>query len=225
MIVTTLLFIQTQMGFSDSCLEHLLRFIKLIMQLIKSTYSIESIQKLFEIFPSSIYMARQSIYLERDSFQKNVVCTVCHSLTTYEDSWTKSLTGKKITKYCKLITFPNHKQKPRRKECGNSLMKSVVTCSERNYNLYPKKVYPYRSIKSGLEELLSRTEFRGFLFEEPNRSIGQMSDIYNGCLWKEFRDPKDQQHFFTDKRHLGVMLNLDWLNLIKIKSTVLVQYI
>lgn len=116
-------------------------------------------------------MARQSIYLERDSFQKNVVCTVCHSLTTYEDSWTKSLTGKKITKYCKLITFPNHKQKPRRKECGNSLMKSVVTCSERNYNLYPKKVYPYRSIKSGLEELLSRTEFRGFLFEEPNRSI------------------------------------------------------
>ena len=95
MIVTTLLFIQTQMGFSDSCLEHLLRFIKQIIQLIKSAYSIESIQKLFEIFPSSIYMARQSIYLEGDSFQKYVVCTVCHSLTTYEDSWTKSLTGKK----------------------------------------------------------------------------------------------------------------------------------
>ena len=31
MIVTTLLFIQTQMGFSDSCLEHLSRFIKLII--------------------------------------------------------------------------------------------------------------------------------------------------------------------------------------------------
>ena len=164
-------------------------------------------------------MARQSIYLERDSFQKNVVCTVCHSLTTYEDSWTKSLTGKKITKYCKLIAFPNHTQKPRRKECGNSLMKSVVTCSERNYNLCPKKVYPYRSIKSGLEELLSCTEFRGFLFEEPNRSsIGRMSDIYDGCLWKEFRDPKDQQHFFTDKRHLGVMLNLDWFNPYKNKE-------
>ena len=167
MIVTTLLFIQTQMGFSDSCLEHLLCFIKLIIQLIKSTYSIESIQKLFHVFPLSIYIARQSIYLERDSFQKYVVCTVCHSLTTYEDSWTKSLTGKKITKYCKLITFPNHKQKPRRKECGNSLMKSVVTCSERNYNLYPKKVYLYRSIKSGLEELLSALNLGDFYSKNP----------------------------------------------------------
>ena len=35
MIVTTLLFTQTQMGFSDSCSEYLLRFIKLIIQLIK----------------------------------------------------------------------------------------------------------------------------------------------------------------------------------------------
>ena len=42
------------------------------------------------------------------------------------------LLGKRITKYCKLIDFPNHPQKPPRKECSNSLMKSVVTCSERN---------------------------------------------------------------------------------------------
>ena len=101
MIITTILFIQTHMGFYDSCLEYLLRFIKLMIQLIKSNYSIESIQKFFEIFPSSIYMARQSIYLERDSFQKYVICTVCHSLTTYEDSWAKSLTTRKITKYSK----------------------------------------------------------------------------------------------------------------------------
>ena len=99
MILTTILFIQTQIGFYDSCLEHLLRFIKLIIQLIKSNYSIESIQKLFEIFPSSIYMARQSIYLERDSFKKYVISTVSHSLTTYEDTCTKSLTTKKITMY------------------------------------------------------------------------------------------------------------------------------
>ena len=95
MIVTTILFIQTQMGFYDSCLEYFLRFTKLIIQVVKSNYSIESIQKLFEIFPSSIYMATQSIYLERESFQKYVICTVCHCLTTYEDSWTKSLTTKK----------------------------------------------------------------------------------------------------------------------------------
>ena len=86
MIVTTLFFIQTQIGFYDSCLEYLVCFIKLIIQLIKSNYSIESIQKLFEIFLSSIYMARQSIYLERDSFQKYVICIVCNSLTTYKDS-------------------------------------------------------------------------------------------------------------------------------------------
>ena len=51
MIITTILFIQTHMGFYDSCLEYLLRFIKLMIQLIKSNYSIESIQKFFEIFP------------------------------------------------------------------------------------------------------------------------------------------------------------------------------
>ena len=51
--------------FSDLCLEYLLRFFKLIIQPIKSNYLIESIQELFEIYPSSIYMARQRIYLER----------------------------------------------------------------------------------------------------------------------------------------------------------------
>ena len=35
-----------------------------------------------------------------------------------------------------------------------------------------------------------------------------MSDIYDGRMWKEFRDP----NFFTDKRHFGEMLNLDWFN-------------
>ena len=80
---------------ADGFFWFLFYFIKLMTQVIKSNHSIESIQKLFEIFPSSIYMARQRIYLERDSFQKYVVCTVCHSSTTYEDSWTKSLTGKK----------------------------------------------------------------------------------------------------------------------------------
>ena len=45
-----------------------------------------------------------------------------------------------------------------------------------------------------------------------------MSDIYDGRLWKEFRDPKVQQHFFADKRHIGVMLNLDWLDPYKNKE-------
>ena len=56
------------------------------------------------------------------------------------------------------------------------------------------------------------------LFEESNRSIGRMSDIYDGRLWKEFRDTKVQQHFFADKRHIGVMLNLDWLDPYKNKE-------
>ena len=62
--LATALFIQTQMSFSDSCLEPLLRFIKLMIQLIKSNYSIASIKKFFKIFSSSIYIDRQSIHLE-----------------------------------------------------------------------------------------------------------------------------------------------------------------
>ena len=62
--IATGLFIQTENGFSDSCLEYLLRFFKLMIQLIKSNYSIALIKKLFETFPSSIYMDGQSIYLE-----------------------------------------------------------------------------------------------------------------------------------------------------------------
>ena len=117
-----------------------------------------------------------------------------------------------------MIAFPVFIKNSQGKECGNSLMKSLVTCSKRSYSLYPKKVFSYRSIKPGLEELFSGKVFREFLFEEPNRSIGRMSDIYDGRLWKEFRDPESQQNFFTDKRHLGVMLNLDWFNPYKNKE-------
>ena len=56
--IATGFFLQTQMGFSDSCLEYLLPFIKLLVQLFKSNYLIASIKKLFEIFSSSIFMDR-----------------------------------------------------------------------------------------------------------------------------------------------------------------------
>ena len=39
-----------------------------------------------------------------------------------------------------------------------------------------------------------------------------MSDIYDGRMWKEFRDPEKQENFFTDKRHFGEMLNLNQFN-------------
>ena len=125
-----------------------------------------------------------------------------------------------------MIAFPNDPRKPRRKEWGNSLMKSVLTCSDRNYSLYLyriKNFYPYQSIKSGLEEPWVHTEFREFSFKEPNRSMVVV--ICDGRLWKECWDKENQQQLSKEKGHLGVILNLDWFILMKIKSTVLVQYI
>ena len=46
----------------------------------------------------------------------------------------------------------------------------------------------------------------------PNNDY-ELSDIYDGRIWKEFKDPNEDRLFFrhdVSDSNLGIMLNLDW---------------
>ncbi|XP_057311059.1 uncharacterized protein LOC130648935 [Hydractinia symbiolongicarpus] len=201
--------LQVHIFLSDNTLESILGFSKLICLLLNKMFGLHILDEILERFPNSLYMARQYLALNRDSFTKFVVCTSCQSLYSYNQCWKKEITGRKTSSKCSHVKFPNHPFPAYREPCNNILMKVVVSF-EKNINLYPKKVYAYRSIKTGLEELLARPGFLELLFTKPDEHV-KMSDIFDGQIWKSFQDSIGEL-YFADKRNLGVMLNLDWFN-------------
>jgi len=66
-----------------------------------------------------------------------------------------------------------------------------------------------------VQQLYNKKGFERSCREWANRPINnrKLSDIYDGRIWKEFKDPCDDQLFFrhdVSDSHLGIMLNLDW---------------
>ena len=91
-------------------------------------------------------------------------------------------------------------------------MKSVIRANGKKKSLYPFMVYCNRSIKLSLQELLNREGFIELLQQGPNfAEEGYFSDICDGNVYKTFLDI-DGTLYFSDKRNLGALINLDWFN-------------
>ncbi len=203
---------QVKFGVSDTALEALLSVIRLLILLFRTMIGLESLNVLLEKFPSSLYSARKLLGLDRDRFTKYVVCPDCNKLYSFDECWHTMPGGKKISKKCDNVLFPNHPQKNRRKPCGAILMKSVLNGDGTQRCLYPKKVYSFRRLKDGLEELLARPGFRDLLFLESRKNeFDEFSDVTDGNVYKTFKD-QEENDYFADKRNLGLMLNIDWFN-------------
>ena len=109
--------------------------------------------------------------------------------------------------------FLDHPHAEKRKQCGNLLMKSVVSSDGKKRFLYPIKVYFYTPVKQSIQKLLQQTDFSTNLFRShysiQNRDT--YGDIYDGKIYKDFKDNTGRL-YFADKRNIGVMLNLDWFH-------------
>ena len=110
------------------------------------------------------------------------------------------------------MQFPDHPQERFRRQCGNLLMKTIVSNDGKKTYLYPYKVYCYRKIRDSIEELLKRKDFLEMLLKGPDASSEEcFGDIVDGIICKTFTDSEGKL-FFTEKRNLGGMINLDWFN-------------
>lgn len=78
--VLFILFSQANCKISNNGLEWLLRFLFQFLHLVGTTCHCEYLVKFCTMFPTSLYVLRQLVKLDRDDFVKYVVCPNCSSL-------------------------------------------------------------------------------------------------------------------------------------------------
>ena len=149
-----------------------------------------------------------------DNYVKYVICIKCKTLHLHQDSYRK-FAGTLETKTCNNVMNPNHPKKHFRKPCGQPLMYSLETTSGKTV-LTPFKVYCYKHIKQSLKQLVATKDFDRKCDEWRTRKTlpGVMTDIYDGNIWKNFKD-QTQAPYFDKPRNYGLILNLDWFKVFK----------
>ena len=156
-------------------------------------------------FPSTLHQRTQYLKekLTLSSICRYVVCPACLSLYNYEQCLEKRGT-QTVIKSCSECDLS-------RKHVNVPLLKTVIT-STGSTKYYPKLVYPYTSLISSLQSLLSRPGFyqlcerwrQDFL---QDRSL--LSDVYDGKLWKEFLQFQVSS-FLAAKNSIALMMTVDW---------------
>ena len=204
-VVGFLLLLQARHYIPDSAMNALLKFLHVLFRVLGR--SSPAISSLVSSIPSSVHSlgktSRQSI-----NFTKFVVCPKCHHLYKFDDCiiYRESIQDSKT---CTFIRFPHHSQIKRRGECGHLLLKKVHFSSGRQI-LYPFKVFPYKTLSSSLQQLLLRQGFAEACRHWKLRSdFGQLMDIYDGRVWKEFQSVSGQP-FLAGDFGFGVTINVDW---------------
>ena len=116
---------------------------------------------------------------------------------------------------CRHIEFPNSPTRRNRK-CRTLLAEQVPTMS--NFKLKFKLIFPISEIRQQLISFYNRPNFENSLMHWANRTNSDdiLSDIYDGNIWKTFKETNDDENspnFFRSENadsHLGLILNLDW---------------
>ena len=151
--------------------------------------------------------AHRLLSLNRDDFQKVVVCKRCGSTYKYEEC----IDARNNVKQCSYIRFPNHPWPSKRKPCSFPLLKCVKTTKGRDRFL-PHKLYCYQSIVKVLQKLVKSETFINncFSWRELCHEEDTLFDIYDGRVWREFCGTDEQKFFFSDGLNIGFLLNVDW---------------
>lgn len=203
-----LLILQAAYSTSDAVIGALLKFLKVFFKVL-GPFS-EVIAKLASTLPSSVYSLRKATN-DLSQSRKFVVCPCCHKL--YHFAECVDISGRHQTsKKCAFIRFPRHPLLSKRSSCGSLLLKTV-TLSSGCKSLQPIKVYPYKTLFSSLQQLLSRSGFVDLCRHWEHRStVSELkSDVYDGKIWQDFQTV-DGKPFLCckDSLGLGLTLNVDW---------------
>ena len=160
----------------------------------------EKVSNIALAFPSTMYSRSQ--YLNERigiaSVCNYVVCQNCLSICRYADCIEKrgAQTQIKACTECK-------KQTP--------LLKEIIT-NNGNKKYYPYLVYPYASLISSLQCLLSR---RGFYQQcqhwyQTSSDCSMLSDVYDGEIWRQFFPSQEKEPVLDKNNGICFMLNIDW---------------
>ena len=204
-ICTMLILWQSIYSISDAAIESLLKLFKTVFQFLKKSSS--RVETLVNVFPQNVYAMSKFIDSKKIQFLKYVVCRKCFKLYKIEDCHI-IIEGRKQSKLCNHICFPNHKLAYMRRPCSEPLLKDISETGSSNY--VPYKVYCYKTLKSSLEILVNREHFEDKceIWRIRHTQDGMMQDVYDGNIWKDFNGRK--YDFLTQERNYALMLNVDW---------------
>jgi hypothetical protein len=183
---------------SDTATNSLIKFIRyLLISIDRNTYS---------KFPTSLYMARR-LFGVGEQIIKYATCQKCCKLYSIKDLPTNK------PYYCTFQNFPNHPMTNLRSPCSTIITKQVP--ANKGIIYQPSIIFPIVNIKHQLQRMYNKKGFEESCRKwavRPNNNH-ELSDIYDGRIWKSFKDPNDNSLFFQQEvadSHLGIMLNLDW---------------
>ena len=212
-VYLTFLFLwQTLFHISDSAITILLTFTIKFLSLTSRLLHLERLKVVVDSFPRSLYHARKFLGRLHEKFIRYSSCPTCHNIYPLNESWTM-LAGKKCSKTCSFVRFPQHTQMRMRQPCGTALLKTM-TSSRGTRFLYPKSLFCYLRPQVSLAELLSRPDaVAACKHWKPRRSVaGVYSDVYDGNIWKNFFEDsgRDGFPFLAEGINLMLSLNIDW---------------
>ena len=194
---------------SDNGLEWLLCFYFRFLEVINCQVDSVFLRELLVVFPTSMYMVRKLISLDRDNFTKYIACPKCKHLYTMEQCTRRNCRGETVAVTCSNKIFYRRGTVI----CGSRLVKEVVVKngSKLSKHFYPLKVYCFYSIINQLEQLLRRPGFPQLCESWRQRETKEdvLYDVFDGDVWKSFKWI-DGSLFFSEERRYGLMMNIDW---------------
>lgn len=196
---------------SDNGLAWLLRFLLQFFKAINVHVPADILTELIAIFPTSLFMGRQLLDLDRDNFTKYVVCPKCTTCYDYNQC-VVNVNGRHVVKRCATTFYSRGKSQP----CNAQLVKKV-TLKNNVSKYYPIYYYCYTGIINSLEKLVQKNGFPEKCEEWRSRGHGDgdlLTDVYDAKLWKDFMKYENVD-FLNTPRNYGLMLNFDFFQPMK----------
>ncbi|XP_068676425.1 uncharacterized protein [Montipora foliosa] len=189
---------------SDNAVLMLVRFLKTFLtcigEIIQNRAGAEFVLSVAGLLPSTMHSFRKILGINRDSFERYVVCPM---------------------QVCKIVQARRLPRSRRRKVCDSQLVKKVIL-KNGTPKYYPLKVYCYKSVIDTLEIFLKRPNFEQACEQWRNRQTDEQwyGDVYDGKVWKSF-DQRNKWEFFSLPRSFGLMVNVDWFQPLNVAKTYL----
>ena len=202
-IVYFLLVWQSACHVSDNGLEWLLQFMSKFFHVIG--LQCNYVAGIAAVFPGTLYLMRKFLGMDRDAFQRYIVCPKCTKLYNPNEC-TMIVNGRQVAKRCSnMVPY-----RRRKRECGHQLVKEVITTTNKRL-FYPLKVFCFNSIIDTLEKFVKRQGFteKCELWRSRTTQENEYGDLYDGQVWEDFMEYKGQP-FLSKERNYGFMMNCDW---------------
>ena len=194
---------------SDNAIEQVLKFVQQLLlcigQLIKD--HTELCLVLATNLPTTLYLARKMLKIDRDNFIQYVVCPKCTKLYLMDDIVVND-SRQTFARTCEHVAFPRSR---RPRTCGSQLARKVVVRNG-DIKFYALKIYCYKSIIDSLESLLKRPGMGEDCEKWRTRAIKEdlYADVYDGKIWRQFGNWRGNKPFLNLPRSFGLMMNVDW---------------